>query len=64
MRLLAGDRDVEVDPAAPAGIDVHLTVDPPNAVGLLELDVALRGSPNASLWISGERISAFDPVPR
>jgi hypothetical protein len=64
VRFLAGDRDVEVDPRALAAIDVHLTVDPPNTVGLLELDVALRGSPNASLWISGERISAFDPVPR
>jgi hypothetical protein len=64
VRLLAGDREVEVDPRAPAAIDVPLTVGPTHGVGLLELDLALRGSPSASLWISGERISAFDPVPR
>jgi hypothetical protein len=64
VRFLGGDRDVEVDPGAPAAIDVPLTVDPTTPLGLLELDLALRGSPNASLWISGERISAFDPLPR
>jgi hypothetical protein len=60
VRLSFADVDVEVDPRAPAAIDVPLT----HAGGPLELDVALRGSPNASLWISGERISAFDSVPR
>jgi hypothetical protein len=60
VRLSFAGRDAEVDPRAPAAIDIPLT----HVRGPLELDVALRGSPNASLWISGERISAFDPVPR
>jgi 4-amino-4-deoxy-L-arabinose transferase-like glycosyltransferase len=60
VRLSWGDGEVEVDQRAAAAIDIPLT----HAGGPLELDVALRGSPNASLWISGERISAFDPVPR
>jgi hypothetical protein len=60
VRLSLADLDVAVDPRAPAAIDLPLT----HAGGPLELDVALRGSPNASLWISGERISAFDSVPR
>jgi hypothetical protein len=66
--FLAGDREVKIDPGPPSAIDIQLIVAPsvvPSSLGgLLELDVALRGSPNASLWISSERISAFSSMPR
>jgi hypothetical protein len=60
VRLSCGDREVEVARRAPAAIDVPLT----GTGGPLELDVALQGPPQASVWIEGERISAFDSPSR
>ncbi|HEY6478193.1 MAG TPA: hypothetical protein VI456_16560, partial [Polyangia bacterium] len=60
VRLSCGDRDVVVDRSAPSALDVHLV----HPGGPLEFDVALQGSPHASVWISGERISAFDSPSR
>jgi hypothetical protein len=60
VRLSCGDRDVEIDRRAPAAIDLRLLHDS----GPLELDVALRGPPDASIWLAGARISAFDNLPR
>jgi hypothetical protein len=60
VRLSCGDRDVEIDRHTPAAIDVRLMHDS----GPLEFDVGLRGHPDASIWLAGARISAFDYLPR
>ncbi len=60
VRLSCGDRDVEIDRRAPAAIDVRLM----HESGPLELDMALRGPPGASIWLAEARISAFDNQPR
>jgi hypothetical protein len=57
LRFEVGGQAVEIDPRAPAAIDIPLS----HQAGSIEFDVALRGPPQTSVWISGERISAFDP---
>jgi hypothetical protein len=58
VRLLCGDRDVQIGRSG-AAIDIRLIHDG----GPLEFDVTLRGPPNASIWLAGERMSASDYLP-
>jgi len=58
VRLSCGDRDVELGRNG-AAIDIRLV----HAGGPLEFDVTLRGPPDASIWLSGERMAASDYLP-
>jgi hypothetical protein len=58
VRLSFADSGYDLGPGPPTEIEVRLV----HAGGPLELEVALAGSPGASIWLAEARIAAFDSV--
>ena len=58
VRLSFADSVFDLPPGSPTDIEIRLT----HPGGPLEMEVALAGPPGASIWLTGARIAAFDPV--